>query len=174
MSCRLSRCKPASCEDHVPDHSHPTAPNLYGSCSKMGALERLLKIHTDNGGDLRSVPTKLFNDALYSDQSFTNHELEIMYMLVCQKKDYNKKSPRVTTLPQLIITFERGATSSRSDDTESELSIYAELRAEERKLWRRIAGPSTAKTTSKEEQERLRRIHEPSLSPEVDVRKRKW
>jgi hypothetical protein len=48
----------------------------------MGALEEILKTHTDNGGDLRSVPIKLLNDALNSDQRFTAHECGIMYMLV--------------------------------------------------------------------------------------------
>lgn len=146
----------------------------------MGVLSQILKIHTDAGGDLRSIPTRLLNDALYSDLRFTNHELELMCMLVCQKQDHNKirDSERVTTLQQWIATLER-RTSSRSDgeetatDTESELSIHAEIRAEERKLLRRIAGPAPAKVTSEQEKERWRRIDEPSPSPEVNVRKRK-
>lgn len=140
----------------------------------MGALERILRTHTDNGGDLRSVPTKLLNDALNTDQRFTPHECGIMYMLVCQKKNYNKKSERVTSLEQWITTFERRPISSTASDTESETSVQAELKAEERKLWRRIAGPAPGKQIkSEEEHERWRRIDEPSPSPEVNVRKRK-
>lgn len=138
----------------------------------MGALEQILKTHTDNGGDLRSVPIKLLNDALYSDQRFTARECELMYMLVCQNKNYNKKSERVTSLRQWIETFE--PVSSTASDTVSETSLQAELKAEERKLWRQIAGPApAARIKSKEEQEQWRRIAEPSPSPEVDVRKRK-
>jgi hypothetical protein len=103
-----------------------------------------------------------------------------MYMLVCQKQDYNKirYSERVTILQQWITAFERRPTSSRSDgetatDTESELSIHAEIRAEERKLLWWIAGPTPAKVKSKEEREVWRRIEEPSPSPEVEGRKRK-
>ena len=143
----------------------------------MGALEQILKAHTDNGGDLRSVPIELLNDAVCSDQRFTAQEHGIMYMLVCQKRDYNKNSERVTSLRHWIETYERRPTHSRSDgdaatDSESELSIYAEIRAEERKLWRWIAGKVPAKVDS-EERERWRRIDQPSPSPEVDVRKRK-
>lgn len=124
---------------------------------------------------MRSVPTKLLNDALNTnDQRFTPHECGIMYMLVCQKKNYNKKSERVTTLEQWIATFERRPISSTASDTESETSVQAELKAEERKLWRRIAGPAPVeRIKSEREQERWRRIDEPSPSPEVDVRKRK-
>jgi hypothetical protein len=143
----------------------------------MDALEEVLKTHTDNGGDLRSVPIKLLNDAICSDQRFTTRELGVMYMLVRQRKDYDKTSERVTTLEQWITTFEGMPTSSRSDDSGSEASIQAEIQAEirelERNVWRQIAGRPRAKKRSKEERERWRRIDEPSPSPEVDVRKRK-
>lgn len=143
----------------------------------MGALEQILKTYTDDGGDLRSVPTKLLNDALKSDHRFTAYECRIMYMLVCQKKDYDPDSERVTTLRQWIETYEQRPTYSISDDdiatnSESEASIYAEIRAEERKLRQWIAGPAPAKVTS-EDRERWQRIDQPSPSPEVDVRKRK-
>jgi len=143
----------------------------------MGALEQILKTYTDNGGDLRSVPTKLLNDALNSDHRFTAYECGIMYMLVCQKNDYDPDSERVTTLRQWIETYERRPTYSTSDDdtatnSESEASIYAEIRTEERKLRQWIAGPVPVKVDS-EERERWWRIDKPSPSPEVDVRKRK-
>jgi hypothetical protein len=98
----------------------------------MGALEQILKNYTDNGGDLRSVPTKLLNDALNSDHRFTAYECGIMYMLVCQKKDYDADSERVTTLRQWMDTYERRPTYSTSDDdtttnSESEASIYAKV-----------------------------------------------
>jgi len=97
-----------------------------------------------------------------------------MYMLVCQKKVYNRNSEPVTTLQQWMTTFERRPISSTASDTESETSLQAELKAEERKLWRRIAGSApAAKITSVEEKERWRRIEEPSPSPEVEGRKRK-
>jgi hypothetical protein len=80
---------------NVPGNNQPTH-------REIGALSQILKFHTDAEGDLRSVPTRLLNDALYSDLHFTTHELEIMYMLVCQKQDYNKirNLERVTTLQQ--------------------------------------------------------------------------
>lgn len=145
--------------------------------TKMGALERILKAYTDEGGDLRSIPPNLLTDALNTDQRFTAHECGIMYMLVCQKKNHTRirNSERVTTLQQWITTFEHRPISSTASDTESETSIQAELKAEERKLWRRIAGPTLAATKikAKEERERWRRIDEPSPSPEVERRKRK-
>lgn len=107
----------------------------------MGALDEILKFHTDKGGDLRSVPLKLLNDAINTDLPFTTHELDIMYMLVCQKKDWNRKSERVTTLHQWITTLEI-PDNDTATDSESETSIQAELKAEERKLWRRVAGRS--------------------------------
>jgi hypothetical protein len=92
------------------------------------------------------------------------------------KKNHTKirNSKRVTTLQQWVTTFERRPISSTASDTEGETSVQAELKAEERKLWRRIAGATlAAKTKSKEERQRWRRIEEPSPSPEVEGRKRK-
>jgi len=120
----------------------------------MGSLEQILKAHTDNGGDLRSVPTKLLDDAPNSDHRFMTYECGIMYMLVCQKKDYDADSERVTTLRQWMDTYERRPTYSTSDDdtttnSESEASIYAKVRAEEQKLRQWIAGPVPAKVDSR-------------------------
>jgi hypothetical protein len=173
-SCRL-KMQIASARYRQAPLDSPLSQQLPSSYhSTMGALEEILKTHTDNGGDLRSVPTKLLNDAINSGQHFTAHECGIMYMLVCQKKFYSKNSARVTTLQQWITTFERRPISSTASDTESETSIQAELKAEERKLWRRIAAPAPVKKiTSEEERERWRRIEEPSPSPEVEGRKRK-
>jgi hypothetical protein len=153
----------------MPDHRQQTLPT---HLPKMGVLEQILKTHTDNGGDLRSVLIKLLNDAINTDLRFTSQEMGIMYMLVCQKKDYKKKSERVTTLRQWAAALEK-SDSGTATDSESETSIHAKIKVEERKLWRRIAAPLTTNVISEEQREQWRRIAEPSPSPEVDVRKRK-
>jgi hypothetical protein len=121
-------------------------------------LRQALKAHVDNGGDLHSVPTRLFNDLLATDQRFRPEDLELMYMFVYQKRKYNKKENRVTSLSQWFATFEWEPLCPRSDgetmeDFESETQREIEARAKERERWRRIA--------------------EPSPSPEVDDRMRK-
>lgn len=119
----------------------------------MGVLKKFLKIYTDNGGDLRSFPIELLDGVLNADLHLTDRDYIIMYMLVRQKKNYNKESERVTSLRQWIETWERAPISSTASGTESETSVQAEIRVQERERWRRIDRGSP--------------------SPEVDARKRK-
>jgi hypothetical protein len=120
---------------------------------EMGVLKKFLKIYTDNGGDLRSFPIELLDGVLNADLHLTDRDYIIMYMLVRQKKNYNKESERVTSLRQWIETWERAPISSTASGTESETSVQAEIRVQERERWRRIDRGSP--------------------SPEVDARKRK-
>lgn len=154
-------------------HTRPTvAPISLEHHPEMGVLKDILKIYTDNGGDLRSVPIELIDGVLNIDLHITGRDYAIMYMLVRQKKNYNKESERVTSLRQWIETWERAPISSTASGTESETSVQAEMRVQQRKLWQRIAGlPRTR--VKPEERERWRRIDRGSPSPEVDARERK-
>lgn len=135
-------------------HTRPTvAPIPLEYHPEMGVLKKFLKIYTDNGGDLRSFPIELLDGVLNTDLHFTDRDYVIMYMLVRQKKNYNKESERVTSLRQWIEMWERAPISSTASGTESETSVQAEIRVQERERWRRI--------------------NRGSPSPEVDARKRK-
>jgi hypothetical protein len=57
------------------------------------SLQRILKAHTDNGGDLRSVPISLLDDLVTGDQPLELLDEDFIFMLVCQKRKYDKKKP---------------------------------------------------------------------------------
>jgi hypothetical protein len=55
------------------------------------SLQRILKAHTDNEVDLRSVPISLLNDLVTGGQPLTSLDEGFIFMLVCQKRKYDKK-----------------------------------------------------------------------------------
>lgn len=126
----------------------------------MSSVYELLKAHTDKGGDLRSVPIGLLNALVTSDNHLSTDDLVLMFMLVYQKKRYNKDQERVTSLSHWIANFEwepsyYSKTYGRiKAESEDETKSEVEAKAEERERWRRVSEPSPTSEASKRKRKR--------------------